>query len=365
MNGRRVLGGIAAAIAALMLSTAPAFGQGEILYGADGASGVPADLLVIDPATAEVVEVVGGTGFGITGLAKDPTTGILYGVSGGADVSLPGWLFSIDERTGAATPLGDLFAGTTNPAADITFTSDGTLYGWSENSDDLVTINKATGAGTVVGNSGISTAGSGLAANATNTLYFAGDDDDGTLYTIDRTTGAPTAGPTMNGANGNQIAALAFNSAGTLFGARPITNGPRSSDLININITTGAITSLGGPIFRLDALEFVDLRARTVDFEAKPNKVRKGKKTTLSGEVSAPTATADCAAAQLVEIQKRQTNGFGTVKTVTTDTAGAFRTRLKIGNKPTVVRAVADGLPASCQDATSPGQKVKTKKEKE
>src|SRR4029077_3236867 len=103
--------------------------------------------------------------------------------------------------------------------ADITFASDGTLYGWSEpNCDSLFTIDKSSGAATLVGTSGLSTTGSGTAANSTDTIYLAGEFDNGPLYTIDRFTGEPTQVATLTGTAGNPVAALSFDSNDVLYG---------------------------------------------------------------------------------------------------------------------------------------------------
>jgi hypothetical protein len=73
-----------AAVTAAIVSMLPvASASGEVLYGGNGSGGRPADLLVVDPATGSVTENVGPVGFSVTGLADDPTTGTLYGVTGG------------------------------------------------------------------------------------------------------------------------------------------------------------------------------------------------------------------------------------------------------------------------------------------
>ena len=59
-----------------------------------------------------------------------------------------GALITIDRDTGAGTLVGTLAGG--DPAADLTFL-DGTLFGWLERTaKDLATIDKATGVATVV-----------------------------------------------------------------------------------------------------------------------------------------------------------------------------------------------------------------------
>jgi hypothetical protein len=286
---RRFFAALTVSCSALLALASLASAQ-ERLYGADGAGGNPAtNLYLVNPANGAVLQTLGPVGFGVTGLAVDPATGTLYGVTGGNDANNPGFLITVNKTTGAGTVVGDLFADSTSPVADITFTPDGTLYGWSENTDDLVTINKATGAATVVGESGTSTSGSGLASNAAGVLYFAGSRDDGPLRTVDRTTGALTTVTTMDGTTNRQLAALAFDAAGTLFGARLTDAGgtsPRPADLVTIDPATGAVTSRGPSVDRFDAIAF-----ETVKPAKKPNckKLRKKLKRQNKGLAKATT----------------------------------------------------------------------------
>jgi hypothetical protein len=246
------------AIAALMAAQAlPVRAGGEqILYGADGAGGNPAtNLYILDPATGAIVTTVGPIGFAVTGLAFHPTTGVLYGTTGNASPVEPGALITIDPTTGAGTLVGQLVPGN-EAAADITFGSDGTLYGWLEpGTDDLVTIDLTTGAATVVGDSGLGTAGAALAGSG-NPLFLAGDGDSGELSLIDTGTGAATSGPTMDGTTNDDISASDFHQSGTLVAVRLDTSGPRPAELITINTTTGAITVIGATVNALDAIAF-------------------------------------------------------------------------------------------------------------
>ncbi len=227
-------------------------GSGQLL-AADGSNGL-SNLYTLNPATGAVTSTIGAIGYGVTGLAVHPTTGTLYGVTGRNSSLSPGSLITINRTTGAGTLVGDLFAGTTNPVADITFTSDGTLYGWSQNTNDLVTIDLTTGVATVVGDSGLSTFGSGLAASSANVLFFTGNGDNGQLRTVDGATGLTTDVATLNGGTGIPINALAFNGS-TLFGSRS-GNGSVASDLITIDTTTAAITVVGPSVDNLDAIVF-------------------------------------------------------------------------------------------------------------
>ena len=146
-------------------------------------------------------------------------------------------------------------------AADITFGADGTLYGWLEAStDDLVTIDLVTGAATVVGDSGMSTAGSGLAGSV-NPVILAGEGDDGCVSLIDTGTGAVTdpCVLTLDSAFDGEIAALDFDAGGILYGADLTDAGgsnPRPAQLVTINTATGAITVVGDTVEALDAIAF-------------------------------------------------------------------------------------------------------------
>jgi hypothetical protein len=70
----------------------------------------------------------------------------------------------------------------------------GTLYGVDTTSDSLVTINPATGAGTVVGSLGVAAAAIGGLDfdNQSGELFLAADPSPTKLYRVDKTTGAAT-----------------------------------------------------------------------------------------------------------------------------------------------------------------------------
>jgi len=135
--------------------------EAQVLYAADGADGHLSNLYILNAATGAVSSTVGPIGFAVTGLAFHPTTGVLYGVTA-VENSPPQpqpSLISINPSTGAGTligpvgPVGCLVppANSTKPVTDITFRADGTLFGWSRCTDDLVTINEY-----VRGQSGVS-----------------------------------------------------------------------------------------------------------------------------------------------------------------------------------------------------------------
>jgi Ca2+-binding RTX toxin-like protein len=264
---------------AALPAAAPA-APSQTLYGADGSGGNPSNLYEIDRNSGAVVRTIGPIGFSVTGLAIHPETAELYGSTGGADPNDPGSTIKIDKASGDGTLIGDQIPATQFGAADITFTSDGTLYGWSEESDDLVTINVASGAATVVGDSGESTAGSGLSASPADTLFFTGFNDNGDLSTVSRTTGLLTTVATLDGTVGDAINALAFDDGGTLLGSRRLNN-QIDRDLIRINTSSGDVTSLGPSVDRLDAIEFSEAHPRCKG--AKANVLGTSRKDRLKG----------------------------------------------------------------------------------
>jgi hypothetical protein len=266
MNGVRKLFGIPSLMAVMLLITAacggggggggsPPAGPTGVLFATDGGGGnVNTQLYTLNPANGQIATTIGSINFSVTGLAIQPGSGVLYGVTTGTNPRL----ITINKTTGAGSVIGSLFSGTpTGPVADMTFTSNGTLYGWSENSDDLVTINLTSGLATLVADSTLSTLGSGLAASSGNILYFTGEGAAGTLMTIDRTSGTSTGSTQLSNGGTGSINALAFNGS-TLYGVRSSASGggggqggrggggaPSTTHLIIIDTSSGAVTVQG------------------------------------------------------------------------------------------------------------------------
>lgn len=137
-------------------------------------------LRTIDPDTAlttgsvaitlETDDVLGGTG-----LATDPTTGVLWGILRRDNIS-GRELVTINPLTGAAAIVGN----TGGNFAGIAFDADGTLYGVTGNNgggpgllaETIYTLDKTTAAPTLLLERGIGTDGEALAFNP----------DDGLLY---------------------------------------------------------------------------------------------------------------------------------------------------------------------------------------
>jgi len=105
---------------------------------------------------------------------------------------------------------------------DLAFASDGTLYGWSEASDYLITLDIATGAATKVGDSGVDSWATGLAFAPNGDLFVKVGNE---VWSIDRATGAgiyinDINMPTINdgGTDYSELHnALDFSTSGLMF----------------------------------------------------------------------------------------------------------------------------------------------------
>jgi hypothetical protein len=218
-------------------------------------------LVELYPSTAGVLRTVGSLSAGLGGLAQHPLTGVVYGVTAPGG---PGTrnLVVIDVRNASMTTIGSVGLGNFG-IADLAFRSDGTLFAWSENSDDLITINTATGAGTVVGNAAVSTRGSGIEFLADGRLLLTGNNSNGALRQVDPATGLTTVIGTLTGApiSGMSVNALSLGPDGNLWASMIdvfVASGlPVPTHLIRINPATAVVTNVGAGINRMDAVAWV------------------------------------------------------------------------------------------------------------
>ena len=213
----------------------------------------------IDPTTGAATPI-GPVGFSrVSGIAFHPTTGVLYAV--GFD-GLTHVLLTIDTATGAGTTVGPTNVSGPQQAgcstvSDISFRSDGTLYAYAEPCDKLGVIDTSTGAFTLLGDTGQSDAGNGIAFSPGDVLFHAGPDNVGTL---DQTTGVltPGAGLTFPATcpghvRPSQCIGLSAEVGGLVRGDELCRLQVR---LGTLNTTTGVITDIGESVFRLDAIAF-------------------------------------------------------------------------------------------------------------
>jgi sugar lactone lactonase YvrE len=103
---------------------------------------------------------------------------------------------------------------------------------------------------------------------------------------------------------------------------------------------------------------------RALTIEANKSKVRKGKKVTISGQISAPGNEAACESSQSVAIEaKGQTepdSDFETLETVQSDATGSFNWQKKM--KKTLVFGAELAESAACSAALSNSEKVRVRK---
>lgn len=311
----------------------------QALYGTVGKGEHSSSALVeIDQDTGEILRCIGQVGFGVNGLAWDPTTDTLYGstrqhdgpditsgshdgtygstilvdssqnfISEGVRVGMQienhsegtwgtitavtttsitatligapdvHWdngdsytvynrmyngLITIDLATGAGTLVGVQGWGMEPIAVvtNITVNSSGQIYGWTEEGDDLVRINKGTGIATVVGVSGLSTWANGLAFTSNNTLKMI--NGDGRYYYINTSSGAATyLGDISPGVEETAHHGDFHPDTDIYYGIRndewPWDNS--SSNLLTANLDTGSVLSMVPTAFDLHTLAFVDV----------------------------------------------------------------------------------------------------------
>jgi hypothetical protein len=173
---------------------------------------------------------VGAVGFAdVEGLTVDEFDGTLYGVDDATDQ-----LITIDRATGAGTAVGPV--GQTFTDVGLTFDEVGDLWMSSDAPASFFSLDFATGAGTLVGSMGQPV--TGLAARGT-TIYGLGGDNTDNLVTIDTATGAATVvGPlgTISLGDGG------IDFAGTTLWGLADTS---PAQVFTVDPATGAATALG------------------------------------------------------------------------------------------------------------------------
>lgn len=238
----------------------------QTLYVATGTFGVPGVLHTINPATGASTSnrniTVSGLPVSMTGLAFHPTKNVLYGVTEFFSPNYANYLVTIDPATGAATLVG---TGLGINVTDISFSAAGALYGWTDVTSDLVTINLTTGvAATIPTNydNGTNPDGGGLGFDIDGVLYLAPQTINEPLWRVYYTenpvrveavsTLSFPGGPFPN----NYINALAYSPVNnTLYGVNsyPIS---LACLLVTINPVNGAGVFLGSLPANTHAIAF-------------------------------------------------------------------------------------------------------------
>lgn len=188
------------------------------LYAAKAGLQGSSYLYSLDPATGARTSH-GPIGYAVTGLAEHPSSGVLYGVTSPNSNASPKNLITIDKTTGDGTVVGAL---STKTITDIAFKSDGTLYGYSQGDKKVCTINLGTGAVSLLGASGlVGSFGGGLSFDSSDVLYSFTAGSDGNLYTVNLGTGAFTSIGVMDDSAltdpGDSVGAAAFDASDGLW----------------------------------------------------------------------------------------------------------------------------------------------------
>lgn len=179
---------------------------------------------------------------------------VVLGLAGAADAAPIGYsvrsdvdnfLYRIDLATGAATPIGPIGLDPDSDIEGLTF-QPGTnvLFGYDELTDELVTFDLTTGAGTVVGFTGAFLFDPGLTFDAAGNLFVAGEGflGDGEFGSLDPLTGAGTfIGFTDDSVTGDPVLIGALAALGTtLYGIDADLD-----RLVTIDPLTGLVTGVG------------------------------------------------------------------------------------------------------------------------
>ena len=162
----------------------------------------------------------------------------LYGVQSAGN---SGQLITIDSATAAPTLMG----ATSSQIDGIAFAPDGTLYATDNTAEQLVTLDPATGSVvSVIGPYGTTDLIEGLAVRPSDSVLFGIDNATGSqsnLCTLDTTTGAVTIiGPFVAGVQ-FAMAGLAFNLDGSVLYVIGHTNGC----LYTVDQSIGTATQIG------------------------------------------------------------------------------------------------------------------------
>jgi len=226
---------------------------GVTAEGVESGKAKSSNLYSINPNTG-AADLIGSIGFkSCSGIAIHPATRLMFGAcntnpegaGSGTKVSV---LVSIDPRTGAGTLIGE--TGIENDPingfdiSDISFKPNGQLFGYVTSSEDIVTIDTTTGAATLKGPTGNPEAGNGIAWLPGDTLFHADDTD---LSTVNPTTGALTFVASLNFPDGvDKISGMDFQPGTNILygstGGGQFNPGP---NLVTIDINPGDVTIVG------------------------------------------------------------------------------------------------------------------------
>jgi hypothetical protein len=266
------------------------------LYAAKAQGATTSDLYTVDPTTA-VMTSVGPIGYAVTGLAVDPTSGILYGVTSGNSAASPRSIITVDKLTGAGTLVGALGLAAGHGSADICFDAAGQMFGFDTHGaitsadSKLLLIDKTTGAASEpFASVGFGTNGDAMDFDLGGVLWLfpegAGAAFLTTYYTVNPATGAATDQFPPNhlgfGPVDGNLNAGSCDAVGVFYA---VLSGGAGTHLVTIDTATGTISDKGTLQSNTDALGWDNGLAVTLTagFTATP----------LSGDAPLPVAFTD------------------------------------------------------------------------
>jgi hypothetical protein len=271
MSARFAVLALVAALVALPVVAAESLFAASVRNSLAG-GGAPAagSLYRVDLETGKykgvaALRVAGEAPIGITGLAEDPRSRKLYGITSSYSPNHPSALVEIEVATGESKVIGTLGV----PASDITFGKDGTLFAWLRETGQLATIDLETGRVRPRGAPGSAGEPGGLAIDRTGRMYIAGSGATGTLDTADPATGAITRGVELKGAPYPAgINSLTFSSSGVLYDVNTNLGSPATTMLVTIDPASGEVTPVSQLPPDTDALLFAEDGTSVMGFAA-------------------------------------------------------------------------------------------------
>ncbi len=254
-----------------------AFGQHSIIYAVSNGVPTPADFgaLYTINRTTGVASQVGLLGFevGEGDLDFDPRTGTLFAVFGKDSQTNQKQFIRIDTQTGQGTIIADDIG---YEASGLAFNASGTLYALDDSNDRLLIINKSDGS--IVQSTPLSTPVASLVGMdfdpIDGTLYVADGEaqPNGLLYTVNVSNGQMALVGELTGVN-NKLSGLEFQPIDTV--AKDLTGIEYATNLEYLSLAGNGVFDLRelppGIRLRREAQGQLGLgRLRMLDLDANP-----------------------------------------------------------------------------------------------
>jgi hypothetical protein len=232
--------------------------EAATLYGAThGQSTGGSVLYTIDTVTGAGT-AIGAIGYDVNGLTYDATTDTLFAT---VRTDFTGYaLLALDRLTGAGSIIGGMNTNL-GQVWGVTANTAGALFGWTETSDDMVSIDKGTGVATVVGPSPTWSTNASFAFDSGDNLYLI---QDWEIWLMDPSTGGGTeigALPSDPGHHGT------FSETDALWTV--LTNGNVQDSVLRVtDMTTLASFDIDTDVEYLHTLAFVGTATQPIPVPA-------------------------------------------------------------------------------------------------